>query len=99
MSTRGRLAEVAVATKKGTNGGASTIPRTTGTAATSARLRRPTFDSIYNLADWSAAPSPLTITNVNVESSCRRLTGSAVSVKILVKSGGTTTAGATSQNC
>ncbi len=59
----------------------------------------PTFDSIYNLADWSAAPSPLTITNVNVESSCRRLTGSAVSVKILVKSGGTTTAGATSQNC
>ncbi len=28
-----------------------------------------------------------------------RLTGSAVSVKILVKSGGTTTAGATSQNC
>jgi len=57
------------------------------------------LESIYNLADWSGAPSPLTITNVNVEASCRRTTSSAVSVKILVKSGGTTTAGATSQNC
>ncbi|HYT00620.1 MAG TPA: ATPase domain-containing protein [Thermoplasmata archaeon] len=74
-------------------------PNDGDTTYVSSTSSSPTFDSIYNLADWSAAPSPLTITNVNIESSCRRLTGSAVSVKILVKSGGTTTAGATSQNC
>jgi hypothetical protein len=58
-----------------------------------------TTDSLYNIADWTGAPSPLNVVNVNVESSCRKLSNPLVSVKIIVKSGGTTTAGATSQNC
>ncbi|HLQ42789.1 MAG TPA: hypothetical protein VK189_08070, partial [Thermoplasmata archaeon] len=56
-------------------------------------------DSLYNIADWPSPPSPLTVTNVQVESSCRKTASPSVSVQIIIKTGGTVFAGPTAQNC
>ena len=61
-----------------------------------------TTDSLFNIFDWTstpAPPSPLSIVNVVVTASCGRAGGGAVDVRILLKSGGTTSVGGTSTNC
>ena len=56
-------------------------------------------DSLFNVADWSA-PSPLSVVNVAVEASCRRIAASSVAVAIIIRSGATTSVGASgNQNC
>ena len=57
------------------------------------------IDSLYNIEDWASAPSPLSIANVVVEASCLKMSGAAVDVRIIIKSGGTTSVGATAKNC
>ena len=56
-------------------------------------------DSLYNIPDWSSAPSPLTIVNVIVEASCRKTANPAVDARVILKSGTTTGVGGTSTNC
>jgi len=56
-------------------------------------------DSLYNIPDWTA-PSPLSVTNLQLEASCRKTTGATVSVAILIKSGGTVFVGGSGgQDC
>jgi len=60
-------------------------------------------DSLFNLFDWTGSsgqpPSPLSVVSVDITASCRKVVSQAVDVKVLVKSGATTSVGATSQNC
>jgi len=56
-------------------------------------------DSLYTVQDWTSPPSPLSIVNVQVQGSCRKVGSPSVEVNVLVKSGGTTSAGGTKQNC
>ncbi|MGQ0796511.1 MAG: hypothetical protein ACT4OI_01410 [Methanobacteriota archaeon] len=56
------------------------------------------LDSLFNIPDWGAPPSPLSAT-VTVEASCRKTGGAGVDVRIMLKSGATTSVGLTAQNC
>jgi len=59
-----------------------------------------TVDSLYNIEDWSSPPSPLSITSVEVEASCRKTTNSIqYDVRVILKSGANTYLGGSSPNC
>ncbi|HEV8595964.1 MAG TPA: ATPase domain-containing protein [Thermoplasmata archaeon] len=56
-------------------------------------------DSLFNFPAWSSPPSPLSIVNVIVEASCRKVASPAVDARVIVKSGSTTGVGTTSIDC
>ncbi len=62
-----------------------------------------TTDSLFNLFDWSggsgAPPSPLTVVDIAVDTSCRKTAAPVVAVRAIIKSGGVTSLGPTSTDC